>query len=66
MKTCKLLSIHFMIFMVLGLLSCKTYYIPVDSFKEQFKGIDSTKLRIVNTRGPVGDIVEYLANLIGQ
>src|SRR5665648_761808 len=41
---------------------CKTYYISVQSFKEQFIGIDSTKLRIVNTRGPAGDIAEYLAN----
>ena len=49
---------------VIGLISCKTYYIPVESFKEQFKGVDSTKLRIVKTRGPAGDVVEYLANPI--
>jgi hypothetical protein len=50
--------------MVLVLVSCKTYYIPVDSFKAQFKGIDSTNLNLVHTRGPAGDIAEYLANPI--
>jgi hypothetical protein len=52
----------FLIF--LGLISCKTYYIPVESFKEQFNEIDSTKLKIVNTRGPAGDIAQYPANPI--
>lgn len=42
--------------------ACKTYLIPVHSFKEQFNGIDSAKLRLVKTRGPAGDVVEYLAN----
>jgi len=42
--------------------ACKTYLIPVQSFKEQFNGIDSAKLRLVKTRGPAGDVVEYLAN----
>ncbi len=46
-------------FLLLGLTSCSTYYIPVDSFKAQFSGIDSTNLRTVFTRGPAGDIVEY-------
>jgi hypothetical protein len=63
MKHCKLIRVV-IIFMFLGLISCKTYYIPVASFKEQFKGIDSTKLKIVSTRGPVGDIAEYPANPI--
>jgi hypothetical protein len=44
--------------------SCKTYFIPLDSFKEQFDGIDSTSLRTVYAKGPSGDIVEYLANPI--
>jgi hypothetical protein len=48
----------------LGLIGCKTYYIPVESFKEQFKGVDSTRLRTVYTRGPVGDVAKYLANPI--
>jgi hypothetical protein len=59
-----LLKIGFLFFIFLGLISCKTYYIPIESFKEQFKGIDSTKLRIVNTRGPAGDIAQYPANPI--
>jgi hypothetical protein len=44
--------------------SCTNYFIPVDSFKTQFNGIDSTKLRLVHTRGPAGDVVDYLANPI--
>ncbi len=52
------------ILIVTGIVSCTTYYIPVESFKSQFNGIDSSKLRLVNTRGPVGDIVQYLANPI--
>lgn len=39
--------------------SCKTYYIPIESFNEQFKDIDSVELKTVNTRGPMGDIVTY-------
>jgi len=45
-------------------IACKTYYIPVQSFKEQFNCIDSTKLRLVNTRGPAGNVAEYFANPI--
>ena len=41
------------------MISCKTYYIPVDSFKQQFAGMDTSKLREVNTRGPMGDKVKY-------
>lgn len=40
-------------------LSCKTYYIPIDSFKEQFKDIDSVQLKTVYTKGPMGDVVAY-------
>lgn len=39
--------------------SCKTYYIPVDSFKQQFAGMDSSSMKEVTTRGPVGDKVTY-------
>lgn len=59
-----LLKTGFLFLLFLGLISCKTYYIPVESFKEQFNGIDSTKLKIVNTRGPAGDIAQYPANPI--
>jgi hypothetical protein len=38
---------------------CKTYYIPVDSFTQQIKDIDSVELRTVSTKGPAGDIVSY-------
>jgi hypothetical protein len=51
----------------LTLSSCKTYYIPLDSFKQQFAGIDSTKLKDVQLGG--GGILmvsgnHYLANPI--
>ena len=63
MKT-QLIKIGIFTIIVFGLLSCKTYYIPIDSFKEQFKDIDSTKLKIVNTRSPIGTIIQYPANQI--
>jgi hypothetical protein len=48
--------------LILGLLSCTTYYIPVESFKHQLSGIDSSKLKNVNLRSPVGEIYHYQAN----
>ena len=42
--------------------SCTTYLIPVDSFKKQFAGIDSTRLKLVNVIGPIGETYSYLAN----
>lgn len=39
--------------------SCKTYYIPIASFNEQMKDIDSVELKTVNTKGPMGDVVSY-------
>ena len=47
------------VLIIFGLFSCKTYYIPIDSFKEQVKDIDSVELRTVYTKGPMGDVVEY-------
>ena len=60
----KLISIGILFLIILGITSCKTYYISVASFKEQFINIDSTNYRFVKTRGPMGDIVEYPANPI--
>ena len=45
--------------LIFFLTSCKTYYISVDSFKQQFTGMDSSKFREVTTRGPLGDKVKY-------
>lgn len=42
--------------------SCTTYLIPVDSFKAQFSGIDSTKFNNVTVNGPFGEAYNYLAN----
>jgi len=60
----KLLRICLLFSIGMAFASCKTYYISLNSFKEQFAGIDSTKLRIVYTQGPLGDIVDYPANPI--
>ena len=44
--------------------SCTTYYISLNSFKQQFANIDSTKLVGVSVKGPVGEIYYYPANPI--
>jgi hypothetical protein len=44
--------------------SCANYTIPMDSFKQQFAGIDSTTLEQVKVRGPMGESFEYPANPI--
>jgi hypothetical protein len=63
MKT-RLINLLFFSILVSGLLCCKTYYIPIESFKQQFNGIDSSDLQWVHTRGPYGEVVQYLANPI--
>ena len=40
-------------------ISCKTYYIPVDSFKQQFVSMDSSRFKEVTTSGPMGEKVKY-------
>lgn len=45
--------------LILIFTSCKTFYIPIESFKQQFAGIDSADLREVTTLGPMGDRVTY-------
>lgn len=45
--------------LILLLSSCKTYYIPVDSFKQQFANMDTSNMREVTTQGPAGDPVKY-------
>lgn len=44
---------------VIFITSCKTYYIPVDSFKQQFAGMDTSKFKEVTTRRPIGDKIKY-------
>ena len=43
-------------------ISCKTYQVPVESFKQQFRGIDSSKLVEVRIMGPFGEGDSYPAN----
>jgi hypothetical protein len=46
--------------------SCSTYYLTTDSLRNQFSGVDSTKLRAVTVRGPIGERYNYLANPINE
>lgn len=46
--------------------SCTTYFLTTDSLRHQFSGVDSTKLRAVTVRGPVGERYNYLANPISE
>jgi hypothetical protein len=64
MTTKRSILIKFLFILCIGFVSCKTYYIPIESFRSQFENINSSNLRLVNTRGPAGDIVEYPANPI--
>ena len=53
----------FLLLLFVGMVtSCTTYYIPVNSLKEQFAGIDSTKLINVTVKGPYYDRYHYLAH----
>src|SRR5271157_3088514 len=61
-----ILIIKFCLFVLLflGCIGCRTYYIPLQSFREQFKGFDSTNLRIVNVLNSKGNVYKYIANPI--
>lgn len=43
---------------------CANYHLTSADLVRQFEGIDSTKLRSVTVRGPIGEHVKYLANPI--
>ena len=45
---------------------CITYYIPIQSFQEQFQEITEANLRTVKVQGPGGYITEYKANPIEE
>jgi hypothetical protein len=44
--------------------SCKTYYIPVESFRAQFDKVNPKTLQVTTTRGPLGGLYVYPANQI--
>jgi len=52
-----------LIFIII-LASCKTYYIPVESFKSQFKNVSPKTMQVTTTRGPLGALYVYPANQI--
>lgn len=60
------LKIKLLAVITLGLTSCKTYYIPKESFIDQFSSIDSTTLQIVTVQGPMGILSKYEANPINK
>ena len=39
--------------------SCSTYIIPVNSFKQQFAGLDTSNMKEVTTQSPMGGRVKY-------
>ena len=57
-------KIAYIIILGFSLSSCANYYIPLESFKEQFVKIDSTKLENLSIRGPLNEHYNYLANQI--
>ena len=52
------------IFALILFTSCSHYYIPPDSFKKQFSGIDSSKMKQVAVKGPGFTTLYYRANPI--
>lgn len=56
--------LSFVAFLLLTLNSCVTYTIPIDSFKNQMAGIDSSSLKPVRVLGPAGTFYNYMANPI--
>jgi hypothetical protein len=56
--------IQVIIFLSILLLSCKTYYISIDSFKSQLRDVNPTTMQVTTTRGPLGGLYVYPANLV--
>ncbi|GHT59738.1 hypothetical protein AGMMS50239_07090 [Bacteroidia bacterium] len=52
------------IFIITMISSCTTYYLSTDSLKQQFAGIDSTRLKDVIVTGPYNERYKYEANPI--
>ncbi len=55
----KKLYLFLTVFALIAFSSCTTYYIPLDSFKQQFAGMDSSHPKNVTVRGPGGSTVKY-------
>jgi hypothetical protein len=61
-KSIRKIKIIFTCLVLTSVTACKTYIIPVESYKKQMAGIDSTGLKQVKVREPGGTIAYYLAN----
>jgi hypothetical protein len=57
-------SFKTLLVLLIILASCKTYYIPVESFKSQFKDVNPKTMQVTTTRGPIGGLYVYPANQI--
>jgi hypothetical protein len=49
-----IIRLFIVIAVVLGITSCTTYLIPIESFKQQFSDVDSSEYVNVKVRGPIG------------
>jgi hypothetical protein len=52
------------LFLSIILQACKTYYIPIDSFRSQLQNVNPSTMQITTTRGPLGGLYVYPANQI--
>jgi hypothetical protein len=57
-------SVKILLSLILILTSCKTYYIPIESFKAQFNRITPATMKETATQGPLGGLYVYPANQI--
>ncbi|WP_165042648.1 hypothetical protein [Dysgonomonas sp. ZJ709] len=60
----KLIGLIIIVIIIINCTNCTTYYIPIESFKEQFKDNDPAKLNVAYVRDPLGLVSSYLTNSI--
>lgn len=53
---------QFLLIFLITLSSCITYQMTPIALQEQFGGIDSLDLRMVNVKGPLGEKYQYLSH----
>jgi hypothetical protein len=60
----RLKQTNIIFFLSILLPGCKTYYIPIESFRSQFRDVNPTTMQVTTTRGPLGGLYVYPANQI--
>jgi hypothetical protein len=58
------LNLKIILFLTILLPACKTYYIPIDSFRSQLRNVNPSTMRVTTTSGPLGGLYVYPANQI--